>query len=99
VSFAFGRAVPIAQSRSDFVALGDTLANVVFSWALARKTMRVVRQNLWWALGYNLACIPLAVAGYLPAWLAGLGMACSSLLVVLNALRLSVPPALRSPEG
>ena len=99
VSFAFGRAVPIAQSRSDFVALGDTLANVVFTWALARKTMRVVRQNLWWALGYNLACIPLAVAGYLPAWLAGLGMACSSLLVVLNALRLSVPPALRSSEG
>jgi Cu2+-exporting ATPase len=56
---------------------------------LARKTMRVVRQNLAWALAYNAACIPLAVAGYLPAWLAGLGMACSSLLVVLNALRLS----------
>ena len=51
--------------------------------------MRIVRQNLWWALGYNLACVPLAVAGWLPAWLAGLGMASSSLLVVLNALRLS----------
>jgi len=90
VSFAFGRAVPIAQSRSDFVALGDKLGSVTAAWVLARKTMRVVRQNLWWALAYNAACIPLAVAGYLPAWLAGLGMACSSLLVVLNALRLSV---------
>lgn len=91
VSFALGRAVPIAQSRSDFVALGDRLDAVVTTWALARKTLRVVRQNLWWALAYNVACIPLAVAGYLPAWLAGLGMACSSLLVVLNALRLSSP--------
>ena len=89
VSFAFGRAVPIAQSRSDFVALGDRLGSVVDTWVLARKTMQVVRQNLWWALAYNLACIPLAVAGYLPAWLAGLGMAASSLLVVGNALRLS----------
>jgi Cu2+-exporting ATPase len=95
VSFAFGRAVPIAQARSDFVALGDRLESVSGAWALARKTMRVVRQNLWWALAYNMACIPLAVAGYLPAWLAGLGMACSSLLVVLNALRLSSPRALR----
>ncbi len=91
VSFAFGRAVPIAQSRCDFIAMGDTLGTVAFAWGLARKTLRVVRQNLWWALAYNAACIPLAVAGYLPAWLAGLGMACSSLLVVLNALRLSSP--------
>jgi Cu2+-exporting ATPase len=51
--------------------------------------MKIVRQNLWWALGYNIACVPLAVAGLLPAWLAGLGMATSSLIVVLNALRLS----------
>ena len=99
VSFAFGRAVPIAQSRSDFVAMGDKLASVSSAWMLARKTMQVVRQNLWWALAYNAACIPLAVAGYLPAWLAGLGMACSSLLVVLNALRLSAPLSSPAPSG
>lgn len=101
VSFAFGRAVPIAQSRSDFVAMGDRLESVASAWLLARKTMRVVRQNLGWALAYNAACIPLAVAGYLPAWLAGLGMACSSLLVVLNALRLSSsagPQSLQSAQ-
>jgi Cu2+-exporting ATPase len=96
VSFAFGRAVSITQSRADFVALGDQLHNVYTALMLARKTLRVVRQNLWWALAYNLACIPLAIAGYLPAWLAGLGMAASSLLVVLNALRLSSGSSLQT---
>jgi len=89
VSFAFGQAVPLAQSQADFVVLGERLADVGRTVLVARRTMRIVRQNLWWALGYNIACVPLAVAGYLPAWLAGLGMAASSLLVVLNALRLS----------
>ncbi len=89
VSFAFGRAVPLAQSRADFVVLGDSLAVVPQALMLARRTLRVVRQNLWWAAGYNALCVPLAVVGWMPAWLAGLGMALSSLLVVLNAARLS----------
>lgn len=89
VSFAFGRSVPLAQSRSDFVVLGDSLAVVPQALLLARHTLRVVRQNLWWAAGYNALCVPLAVVGWMPAWLAGLGMALSSLLVVLNAARLS----------
>lgn len=88
-SFAFGRAVPLAQSRADFVVLGDSLALVPQTVLLARRTLRVVRQNLWWAAGYNALCVPLAVAGWMPAWLAGLGMALSSLLVVLNAARLA----------
>ncbi|MDY0106298.1 MAG: cation-translocating P-type ATPase [Giesbergeria sp.] len=90
VSFAFGRSVPLAQSRSDFVVLGDDLSLVAQAIMLARKTLRVVRQNLWWAAGYNALSVPLAIAGYMPAWLAGLGMALSSLLVVLNAARLSI---------
>jgi len=88
-SFAFGRAVPLAQSRADFVVLGDSLALVPQTVLLARLTLRVVRQNLWWAALYNALCVPLAVAGWMPAWLAGLGMALSSLLVVLNASRLA----------
>lgn len=56
---------------------------------LARRTQRVMRQNLAWAATYNAACVPLAMAGWLPAWAAGAGMALSSLAVVLNALRLS----------
>ena len=89
VSFAFGRAVPLAQSQADFVVLGDSLALVPQTVLLARRTLRVVRQNLWWAAGYNALCVPLAVVGWMPAWLAGLGMALSSLLVVLNAARLA----------
>ena len=89
VSFAFGRAVPLAQAQSDFVVLGEQLGLVVKTLGLAKQTMRVVKQNLWWATGYNALCVPLAVMGLLPAWLAGLGMALSSLFVVLNALKLS----------
>ena len=89
VSFAFGRAVPLAQARSDFVVFGEQLMAGAATVGLARQTMAVVRQNLVWALLYNAACVPLAVAGLLPAWLAGLGMASSSLLVVSNALRLT----------
>ncbi|MFY3385546.1 heavy metal translocating P-type ATPase [Paracidovorax sp. MALMAid1276] len=98
VSFAFGRAVPLAQSRSDFVVLGDSLALVPQTVLLARRTLRVVRQNLWWAAAYNALCVPLAVVGWMPAWLAGLGMALSSLLVVLNAARLArgLPPIVPS---
>ena len=93
-SFAFGSAVPLARMRSDFVVLGGQLPLIAQSILLARKTMRVVRQNLWWAALYNAVSVPLAVVGWMPAWLAGLGMAASSLLVVLNAARLAraLPP-------
>ena len=93
VSFAFGRAVPLAQAKSDFVIMGDNLALVVQAWELSRRTMRVVRQNLAWAAAYNALGVPLAIAGYMPAWVAGLGMAFSSLLVVGNAARLARDPA------
>jgi Cu2+-exporting ATPase len=59
--------------------------------ALARRTQKVVRHNLMWAAIYNAVCVPLAFMGYLPPWLAGLGMALSSLWVVLYSLQLAVP--------
>jgi Cu2+-exporting ATPase len=58
--------------------------------------MRIVRQNMAWAVAYNLVCVPLALLGLFPPWAAGLGMAASSLFVVLNALRVDRRP--RSPE-
>ncbi|MEO6293656.1 MAG: cation-translocating P-type ATPase, partial [Burkholderiaceae bacterium] len=82
VSFAFGQAVPLAQAQADCVVLGEQLGLVVKTLGLAKQTMTVVRQNLWWAAIYNMLCVPLAVVGLLPAWLAGLGMALSSLFVV-----------------
>ena len=100
VSFAFGRAVPLARAQADFVVLGDRLSLIPITYAKAGRTMRVVRQNLGWAAAYNAVGVPLAVAGWMPAWAAGLGMAASSLLVVLNALRLSSsaePPVTEVP--
>ena len=72
--------------------------DVVLTLRQARATMRIVRQNLGWAAVYNLVSVPLALVGWMPPWLAGLGMAASSLLVIANALRLagSVPAA--SPD-
>jgi Cu2+-exporting ATPase len=89
VSFALGQALPLAQSKSDFVFMTSDLKPLVATFLLSRKTLQIVRQNLAWAAVYNFSCVPLAMLGYLPAWLAGLGMACSSLGVVLNAMRLS----------
>jgi P-type Cu2+ transporter len=89
VSIAMGQAVPLAQAQSDFVVMGGQLSMVPHLITQAKRTMRIVKQNLIWAAAYNAVCVPLAVTGLLPAWLAGLGMALSSLLVILNAARLS----------
>ena len=92
LSVALGSAVPLAQARADVVVQGGRLAGVLLLLRQARRTRRVVRQNLLWAALYNAVCVPLAVAGLMPPWLAGLGMAASSLLVVLNSARLSLLP-------
>ncbi len=89
VSFALAHGSALAQQRSDFIVLGSRLDEVPAAHRLAQRSLRVMRQNLAWALIYNAACVPLALAGLLPPWAAGAGMALSSLLVVLNALRLS----------
>ena len=91
-SFALGHAAPLAQAQSDFVLQGGKVMDVVLTLKQARFTMRIVRQNLVWAAVYNLVSVPLALVGWMPPWLAGLGMAGSSLLVILNALRLAVGP-------
>lgn len=88
VSFAFGSAVPLTQSKSDFVVMSSNLNDIAKAIAHARRTMKVVKENLIWALVYNAIAVPLAIMGLLPAWLAGLGMASSSLIVVGNAMRL-----------
>ena len=89
VSVAVGTAVPLAQAQSDLVLPGAQLSMLTVMMGQSRRTLRIVRQNLIWAAIYNATCVPLAIGGLLPAWLAGLGMALSSLLVVANAARLS----------
>jgi len=89
VSFALAHGSALAQQRADFVVLGSRLSAVPAALTLARRMVRVTRQNLFWAAAYNLTCVPLALAGWMPPWAAGAGMALSSLVVVLNALRLA----------
>jgi Cu2+-exporting ATPase len=88
VSIALDQGAALAQSQADLIVLGGRLLGVPLAVETARRAMRIVKQNLAWAAIYNLSCIPLALMGLLPPWLAGLGMALSSLGVVLNALRL-----------
>ena len=92
VSVAVGQAVPLAQAQSDFIIPGGQLEMLANMPAQAHRTLAIVRQNLVWAAIYNAVCVPLAISGSLPAWLAGLGMAISSLVVMLNAARLSRTP-------
>jgi P-type Cu2+ transporter len=92
VSCAMGQGSAIAQSASDLLLVHEGLANLPRAVQTARAALRVVRQNLGWALAYNLAAVPLAALGLVPAWLAALGMSLSSLAVVLNARRLAGPP-------
>ena len=87
-SLAMGEGAQIARAQADGVLVSNALQDVVRARALAKKTLRVVRQNFAWAAVYNAACVPLALIGWLPPWAAGLGMATSSLVVVLNSLRL-----------
>ncbi len=98
VSLAFGAAVPLAQSRSDLVMMGGHLRTIPWVRLRALQTLRVVRHNLWWAALYNLIFVPLALVGWLPAWLAGLGMAASSLWVVLYSLQLARSSAPTAPQ-
>jgi P-type Cu2+ transporter len=88
-SFAFAQGAALAQVKADFLLLGPQLQQIPLTLRVAAKTMRIVKQNLAWAIGYNLVCVPLALTGWLTPWLAGLGMALSSLLVLANAARLS----------
>ncbi|XYJ12312.1 heavy metal translocating P-type ATPase [Telluria sp. B2] len=88
VSFAMGGGAALAQLHADGVLLGDSLLPLVEAADTARRTLTIIRQNLAWASVYNLAAIPLAAAGLLNPWLSGIGMAASSAIVVLNALRL-----------
>lgn len=91
VSFALGQALALTQSQADMVLMSGRLDWLEQTLVRSRQTLRIVRQNLGWSLFYNAACVPMALMGWLPAWAAGLGMALSSLLVVLNAMRLSAP--------
>jgi P-type Cu2+ transporter len=88
-SFAVASATDLARTQADFVLAGEDLLGVMRTVKTARACRRVMIQNLCWALTYNICAIPAAALGYIPPWAAAIGMSLSSLLVVLNSLRLN----------
>lgn len=88
VSIAMGGGTDVARASGDMVLMGDRLSLIADSLLVSRRALAVIRQNLIWAAGYNVVALPLAMLGHVTPWLASLGMALSSLLVVGNALRL-----------
>jgi Cu2+-exporting ATPase len=87
VSVAMGHGALAAREGADAVIVSGRLDALADLHRTGLRTMAIVRQNMRWAVIYNATCIPLALAGWLPPWAAGLGMAASSLLVMLNAQR------------
>ncbi len=87
-SISFSAATDLANASSDFLILGDDPAALAEARHLARITRKNIMQNLAWAAAYNLVAVPFAAAGYIPPWGAAIGMSVSSLVVVMNALRL-----------
>jgi Cu2+-exporting ATPase len=88
VSLAIAAGAQLSQRAADAILAGDRLQPMLFFIQLAQQTRHVVRQNYLWALMYNAISIPAAAMGYLSPWMAAIGMSASSLLVVVNALRL-----------
>ncbi|MCX7619186.1 HAD-IC family P-type ATPase, partial [Tepidiforma sp.] len=96
VSIAMSSGAFLAQAQADAVLLTGSLEDLAATVGYAARTLAVIRENLVWALAYNAVAVPLAVAGYVTPWIAGIGMSLSSLAVVANALRLR---AFRAPPG
>ena len=88
LGLALGSGTDVAISAADLILLRDDLSVVPDAIRLARATLAVIRRNLAWAFGYNIAAIPLAAAGYLNPLIAGAAMAASSAFVVANSVRL-----------
>ena len=92
VSVAMGRGAAAAAARADAVLIGDDPGQLLIALDIARRARRIVKQNLAWALAYNLVALPLAATGAVPPWAAAIGMSLSSLAVAGNTLRLGRAP-------
>jgi len=89
VSIAMGSGSQLAAASADFILLSNRVSTIYSGYRLCVATLSIIRQNLMWAIAYNILAVPAAAMGYIQPWLAAIGMSASSLVVVLNALRLS----------
>jgi Cu2+-exporting ATPase len=83
-----GGGTQVARASSDIVLLTENLLDIQRALQTGHASITVMRQNFAWAIVYNLLALPFAAVGMIPPWLASIGMSTSSLVVVLNALRL-----------
>ncbi|GEA10992.1 heavy metal translocating P-type ATPase [Alteromonas sp. KUL49] len=88
VAIAVGNATDVAKTAADVILLGDKLSVVPFLLKSAQRAKATIRQNMAWAVGYNLVILPFAVSGMLSPWMAVVGMSLSSIIVVYNSTRL-----------
>ncbi|MFV2004555.1 MAG: heavy metal translocating P-type ATPase [Gammaproteobacteria bacterium] len=89
LSIAMGKGTQLAAAAADMILISNHTEHIYHGYLIAIKTLRIIKQNLSWALLYNVTAIPAAAMGYVEPWLAAIGMSVSSLAVVLNALRLN----------
>jgi len=89
VSVSFSQATDLARQSSDFILLNGDLESLSKLIRLAARTTSIIRQNLGWALSYNIIAVPAAAFGFVPPWAAAIGMSVSSFIVVFNALRIT----------
>ena len=99
VSCAMGEGSAVAHAAADMLLLNRSLHTIAEAVVTARRALSVMRQNLGWALAYNICAVPLAALGYIPPWVAAIGMSMSSLVVVLNARRLAVSKTTREKSA
>ena len=92
LGIAMGSGTAVAADSADIVLMRADLGAAADAVALSRKTLRVIKQNLAWAFGYNLLALPVAMLGLLNPMIAGAAMAFSSVFVVTNSLRLRTTP-------
>lgn len=89
LSIAMGKGTQLAAATADMILISNNIEHIFHGYQIAIKTLRIIKQNLSWALLYNVLAIPAAATGHVEPWLAAIGMSASSLVVVLNAMRLN----------
>ncbi|NRA23109.1 MAG: heavy metal translocating P-type ATPase [Oleispira sp.] len=91
IAVAIGQASDLTKTNADAVITNNNLTTLLHALSKGKKSSHIIRQNIYWALLYNVLALPLAATGFIPPWAAAIGMSLSSLIVVGNALRLLSP--------
>lgn len=89
VSIAMSTGTELARASADLIFMNENFQSLLIAFKVSNKISKIIRQNILWAISYNVLALPAAIMGYIPPWLAAIGMSLSSLLVVTNTLRIN----------